>query len=754
MEFGWYNWCLTTLAMAGILGISLYCRRYIRDVADFLSAGRVAGRYVICVGGMEEALGIMALVQMMERNYLCGFAIAFWNIAIVALNMVLNLSGWCTYRFRETRAMSFGQFLEMRYNRAVRIVASVMRAVADTLTEILLPSLAARFFIYFFDLPFSFRFLGFEISTYVAIMLLTLSIALFIICSGGSVALLVADCIQGLMCYPLFFVIVAFALCSFSWSEQISPTLFDRVAGESFLNPFDVHNLRNFNIFMVFTLVFSNVMNRAIWLGSGFSTSARSAHEQKMAGVLGVWRGGFSGLMLTMLGVMMIVMMNHQSFSRIAHDTRQKLSRKVAEEIIVDEAVRQRLVGSLAAIGEQKHVIGADRPLSQSVNLESPYQNAARLAFAGQPDANMNFQKFRTLYQQLMFPVAMRYLMPRWLLGMLMLLAVMLMISTDCSRIFMIASGIAQDLVLPFLKKPMATRDQLLMIRCFSGVVAAVLFFGSLFMAQVDYIQLFVVAVGALWTGGAGAVAVFGLYSRFGNTAGAFASLLGGAGFSISGMLLSRNWADHVYPWLERHDLVSAVGRFFETVSSPFHPIVVWKMDPARFPINAYEILFLSLLVSTSLYVAASLIAKYVAGIKPFDLDRMLHRGAHADDGSRSAAADSWTLRNIFSKLIGITPEYTRGDRIIARSVFIYTFIYRFVICFVIVLILNLISPWKREGWSLYYLITLIIVPSCVGLVSTFWFSIGGVIDLRRMFHDLAARKRDYSDDGRVDKKS
>ena len=124
MDFGWFNWTLTGLAIAGILGLSLYCRRYIRDVADFLSAGRVAGRYVICVGSMEEALGIIALVQMMERNYLCGFAIAFWNITTVALNMVINLSGWCTYRFRETRAMSFGQVLEIRYNRAIRIVCT------------------------------------------------------------------------------------------------------------------------------------------------------------------------------------------------------------------------------------------------------------------------------------------------------------------------------------------------------------------------------------------------------------------------------------------------------------------------------------------------------------------------------------------------------------------------------------------------------------------------------------------------------
>jgi len=746
MDFGWFNWTVTGLAIVGILGLSLYCRRYIRDVADFLSAGRVAGRYVICVGSMEEALGIIALVQMMERNYLCGFAIAFWNITIVALNMILNLSGWCVYRFRETRAMSLGQFLEIRYNRAIRIIASVIRAGADILTEILLPSLAARFFIYFFDLPFSFRVCGFEVSTYVVIMLFTLSIALFILCSGGSVALLVADCVQGLLCYPLFFMIVAFALFTFSWSGHIAPTLLDRVPGESFLNPFDVSHLRNFNIFMVFIGLFSNIMNRAIWLGSGFSTSARSAHEQKMAGVLGIWRGGFSSLMLTMLGVMMIVMMNHQDFSAKARKTRIQLSQKVAVEVMPAE-LRENFNQEVVNIAEQKQHIGASPRLSQKQNLDTPYLDVAEAAMKKTNGGNHKFQQFRTFYSQLMFPIAMRNLMPKWLLGMLMLLAVMLMISTDCSRIFMIAAGIAQDLVLPFRKKPMETKHQLWMIRTFAVMVAVIFFFGSLFMAQVDYIQLFIVSVGALWTGGAGAMTVFGLYSRFGNTAGAFASLIGGSGFSLAGWLISQNWANHVYPWLSEKGWVPAVSRFLENASAPFYPFVDWKMDAAKFPINAYERLFIALLISIICYVIASLLTYR----RPFNLDRMLHRGEYADDKSR-VVKTKWSVKTAFGKLIGINAEYSKGDRIIARAVFCYTFIYRFIVCFVLVLIVNRFWPWRPKHWSLYYFITLILIPSIIGIISTFWFSIGGVIDLRRMFHDLAARKRDFTDDGRVDK--
>ena len=43
-------------------------------------------------------------------------------------------------------------------------------------------------------------------------------------------------------------------------------------------------------------------------------------------------------------------------------------------------------------------------------------------------------------------------------------------------------------------------------------------------------------------------------------------------------------------------------------------------------------------------------------------------------------------------------------------------------------------------------------IPFVVGIITSVWFFIGGVIDLRRLFRDLEARKRDFSDDGRVEK--
>ncbi|MBQ6473081.1 MAG: hypothetical protein IJJ33_13940, partial [Victivallales bacterium] len=73
-------------------------------------------------------------------------------------------------------------------------------------------------------------------------------------------------------------------------------------------------------------------------------------------------------------------------------------------------------------------------------------------------------------------------------------------------------------------------------------------------------------------------------------------------------------------------------------------------------------------------------------------------------------------------------------------ATFIWSFGISFLLFFVGTIVWNLFSPWSIEGWG-WRLFILSVVVACVkALISMVWFMIGGVIDLKRMFHDLAAR--------------
>lgn len=455
---------------------------------------------------------------------------------------------------------------------------------------------------------------------------------------------------------------------------------------------------------------------------------------------------GIGLLMCIMISVVILTTMNHASFAPKAHEIRQSLAAKVVSEVVPSGAEQEKVLNKISDIPVLVHEIGVDTPLSQKSDLDTVYMNTVHTSLGDSPVSNEQFQKFRSLYNQMMMPMALRSMLPTGLLGLFCLLAILLMITTDDSRIFNSSVAIVQDLILPFKKNAMTPHQHLRYVKWGSVLVALFFFAGSLFFAQLDYIYMFLTIMVSIWLGGAGPIMIFGLYSRFGNTIGAYGSLLFGSGTAVAGVLLQRNWAEVVYPFLQEHGWVEGVGHFLTAVTRPFNPYIVWEMNPVKCPINSLEFYFLAVIFGTLAYVIGSLITYR----KPFNLERLLHRGKYNTDGVANIKS-KWTWRSVWGKLIGITPDYTVGDRIIVWSVFGYTFIYQLGFAFVAVLVWNIFSPWPLSWWSMYYRIVYFVITPIVGIITTVWFCWGGFRDIRQLFKDLAKRVDNPLDDGRVE---
>ena len=744
----WVDWLITIVPVVLVLWLGVYSRRYVRGVVDYLAAGRVAGRYVMSVGSLESSLGVVAIVAAVEANYQTGYALAFWSALLAPVGLIMALTGYCTYRFRETKALSLGQFLEMRYSRSFRIFASTLRTTAEMLANAIGPAIAASFFIYFMGFPHSVTWFGITIPTFSLVVIVILIMAVIVTWPAGRIALLVTDSIQGLLSYPIFVIIACYVMIHFSWSKEIAPVMMDRASGESFLNPFDISKLRDFNIFALVVALLSSVLNRAAWMGNDTSNCGRSPHEQKMAGILGAWRNGFSGLMCLAVAITVITFMSHEKYTPESHALRLALSDKVAAEVVTDPAARVRLHERMAAVSATPHRIGVDKPLSREVNIDTPYLTAAADAIGRDESGNFVFQKFSTLYHQMMMPMALRHLLPVGITGLFCLMMVMLLLATDDSRTFNSSATIVQDIVLPLCKTAPTPKQHLSWLRWAFVWVSVFFFIGSLFFVNIDFINMFITIVVSIWIGGAGPVMVFGLYSRFGNTVGAYSSLLSGSIISVGGVFLQFNWAERVYPFLARMGWLAPVDAVMRWVTAQCSPYVVWTMNPVKFPINSVEVMFIAIVFGLLAYIIGSLVTYR----KPYNLDRMLHRGIYSIDGVKPVGKQGtkWSWRTALDKILGITPEFTRGDKILSWSVFLYAFVYNIGICFVGVLIWNMISPWPAQWWSHYFYVTTLCVGGVVGIISTVWFMIGGYIDTKRLIKDLEKRVDNPLDDGRV----
>ena len=780
----WFDWLLLVVPVCLVMWAGVRTRRYVRGASDFLAAGRLCGRYVICMGDVANYLGVITLVTYVEIHYKTGFSVGFWNGFIAPLGMLISLTGYCAYRFRQTRAMSLGQFLEMRYSRSVRIVAATVRSVSEIAANMVMPAIAARFFIHLLGLPASFTVCGFEVSTFVASMLLFVTLAVTLICSGGLLSLIVADTLQMTIMFPLVGCLIVFILWRFPVSGEIMPVMADRVAGESFINPFDIAKLRDFNLFTTIVVpAWWMFIHRANWYGNGYTTAAKSPHEQKMAGVLGAWRTSSVAMLYLALACAVITFMNHPRHAGEAAIVRRTLVEKAAADVLKDDPAAHAAV-SRAIAGTEPiiHQIGVDPPLSQENSPDTQFLDvvhqallaeARESASAARPAAgrdgqsarargeaaaladleglaNDRFQQIRTLFYQQNLSATMRRVLPPGVFGLFALLIFLAMLSTDDTRIYSPTLTITQDVLMPLRGRPFTPRGHMRAIRLMAVAVGAAFFLGSLYMKQLDYYQMFNTLAVAIWNGMGSPIMVLGLYTRFGTAAGAWASIVGSSVISVTYILVQRNWADVVYPFFAKAGLVELADKALRTLSSPFAPWIEWKMDAVKCPVNTIEYVFFLEIATFLIYIVVSLLTCR----KPFDLDAMLHRVGTSAMGATGATSGTQPRHcGILRRLVGITPEYSRGDRFIAWGVFFYSFVFSFGFCFLAVAVWNVFSPWPVAWWSRYFVATSFVVPAVVSAISTFWFGIGGILGLRQLFRDLAARGEiDEADDGRVEK--
>lgn len=705
-----------TIVMAAVLPVfvfAFFCKKYMHNVSDFLTGGRIAGRYVLAVASGEAALGLGAMVTNFDIIYNSGVGVLpFWGRLGGVAFIFMSLTGYCVYRFRQSRAMTMGQFLEMRYSKGFRIYAAVLQSAAGLLSYGVFPAITARVLMYFCDMPHYFYIGSWRFSTFIVLLTIILGGAVLIIMLAGQISIMVTDCIQGIISYPLFLIICIYLMVCFSWEGEVLPALADRAPGESMLNPYDVKNLRDFNIAYVIIGLVGSIMNRFSWSNAqGYSVAGSSPHEQKIGGVLGNWRGGFSGMMFILLGISAYAYMNGVHFKTEAREVRVALAAKVSEEV----------TGSAITLADSQD---AGKDVFTQLEAENPEQA----------------QRFQAAYKQMLVPSAIRHYLPTGLIGILCVLMIFLALSCDTTTIHSWGSIIVQDVIMPLKKKPFKPGQQLLLLRWMMVGVALFAFIFSIFFSQIDYMAMFLAITSAIYLGGAGPCIVFGLYWKKGTTKAAYATLTCGAVMAVCGFFLQKFWASGIYPWLDVNGYLPAVTKFFETLSAPLNPYVIWKVTPTAFPVNSQEIYFITIMISIVVYVIVSL-----CGRKEFDMDKLLHRGKYRVEGEELQKADR-SFKGIIQTFVGIDSEYTKGDKILAWSVFYYSIVWGMG-SWVVAVIWNAIDPWPLNYWANWFFLFNYILALIIGIVSTIWFFIGGTWDLRRLFKRLKEKQTSANDD-------
>jgi len=259
-----------------------------------------------------------------------------------------------------------------------------------------------------------------------------------------------------------------------------------------------------------------------------------------------------------------------------------------------------------------------------------------------------------------------------------------------------------QDVLIPLRGRPLEPKRHLWVLRGSILFVAAFTFVFSLVFQQSQAIFLFFAITGAIFAGGSGAVIIGGLYWKRGTTAAAFTAMILGATIAVGG-------------------------------------IVILQLQPS-FPVNGQWFWGIAMVAASVGYVAVSLLGKGGGA----DLDRLLHRGAHALPQDQVAATD---LPPVGWRALGMDREVSRRDRLIYLAT--YAWILLWAVVFVVGTVINLTRAVDEAAWARFWH-AFLVVQLVAGTVVLLWFGSLGIRDLWRMLRALRGRERDATDDGFV----
>jgi SSS family solute:Na+ symporter len=336
---------------------------------------------------------------------------------------------------------------------------------------------------------------------------------------------------------------------------------------------------------------------------------------------------------------------------------------------------------------------------------------------------------------QMAVPIFLSHFLPVGLIGLFAVIILAAAISCDDTYIHAWGSIFIQDIVLPLRKKPLEPKQHLLYLRlAIIGVAVFGFTFSMLFPIR-DFIFMYFALTGAIYLGGAGSVIIGGLYWKRGTTAAAWTALIVGTVLAFGGMLIQTFWATRIAPFV--------LG---------FWPDWAWVLEHRdKFPINGQIIYFFAMITAIASYILVSLLGPR----RIHDMDKLLHRGIYAvqtdiatgdGKGGVQAGPQRWT----WGKLIGITSEFTRFDRFIAKATFLWSMAWWGIFLVGTILCVVFGDRITDGHWSAFWWLKLVAFSVVLGLICTTWIMIGGIRDAIRLFKDLRSERVDVTDDGFV----
>jgi len=274
-NFRTIDWIIVSVYICIPVVIGVIVKKYIRQLSDFIVAGRSLKLFIAIASLTGTELGLVTVMYNSELGFKHGFSAFHVGIIETVCILAIGLTGFIVYKLRQLRIMTIPEFYGMRFGRKVRIVGGIILALGGILNMGLFLQAGARFMM---------GVTGYSnpagLKLFMSVMLI---MVLIYTVMGGMVSVVLNDFMQFIVLSIGMLIGSYYAITKIGWDNLFkAPNTVDNI---SWFNP--VAEGSGFGMIYVIFMVVLTFSAGALWQSG--TLRALSAKTPKIAKQLYAW---------------------------------------------------------------------------------------------------------------------------------------------------------------------------------------------------------------------------------------------------------------------------------------------------------------------------------------------------------------------------------------------------------------------------------------------------------------------------------
>lgn len=274
-NFATIDWIIVMVYICIPVVIGVLVKKYIRQLSDFIVAGRSLRLFIAIATLTGTELGLVTVMYNAELGFKHGFSAFHVGLIETVCILAIGLTGFIVYKLRKLRVMTIPEFYDLRFGRKVRIIGGFILALGGILNMGLFLQAGARFMM---------GITGYSNPAGLKIfMSIMLSMVLVYTVLGGMVSVVLNDFMQFVVLSIGMLIGSFFAIDTIGWDNLFkAPETVDRI---SWFSP--VSEGSGFGTVYVLFMVVLTFSAGALWQSG--TLRALSAKTPKIAKQLYAW---------------------------------------------------------------------------------------------------------------------------------------------------------------------------------------------------------------------------------------------------------------------------------------------------------------------------------------------------------------------------------------------------------------------------------------------------------------------------------